>query len=93
MITDIFIAYTDEKVPEFIYNSDIPDGIYFHFYDELTRQGKKDAYKLKSHWGARQSPFAVVYSTDRPIKVFYTEDGDKVINDLIDFLEHENSRD
>lgn len=89
-MTDIYITFEDKYIPEYVYKSNLPEGLYFHFYDELTKTGKKDAYKLKSEWGARKSPFALVCDKDNPIKAFYSEADNDIINSLINFI-NENS--
>ena len=52
----------------------------------LSKEGKSKGYKLKSEFGARQDPFAVVYNKESPIKAYYSEDSDNIINDLINDL-------
>lgn len=90
-MTDIYIAFTDKEIPESIYKSNVAEGLYFHFYDELTKTGKKDAYKLKSEWGAKKSPFALVCDKDTPIKAFYAESDNNVINSLINYINESSS--
>lgn len=59
--------------------------------DSETKKGKKTAFSLKSHWGARLEPFAIVLTEDnRGIKAFYSEADKNVINSLKKFLNDQN---
>jgi len=53
--------------------------------DIRTRKGKKEAWALKGHWGAKLDPFAIVTKGDKPIKAFYSE-ADNVVEELIKYL-------
>lgn len=83
-MTDIFIVYNDKEQLNRI--GDIskytPN---FHFIDSMTKKGKKEAFKLKSHYAARLDPFAVILDGNKPIKAFYSEAED-VIDSLIKYL-------
>lgn len=57
-----------------------------HAINSCTLKGKKEAWKLKSHWAAKEDPFILVTEKDKPIKVFYSETGRDIINDLIEYL-------
>lgn len=55
----------------------------------MTLKGKKEAWKLKSHWAAKLDPFVLITDLeDKPIKVFYSESGD-AIEELNKYLENE----
>lgn len=85
MITDIFITYNDpEQVKEFINNDKLED-IKVHLLDTSSNKSRKQAFKLKSYWGAKLDPFAVVFDKDRPIKAFYTE-SESVITNLLSYI-------
>lgn len=62
----------------------IKDNIYFTFIEDI-----KQARRFKASFAARQSPFAVVYSNDKPIKAFYSEH-ENVIESLIKYLNEKN---
>ena len=85
MITDVTIVYNNKDQI-----SNLGDTLkvspFFTFIDESSRKGRKEAYALKSHWGARLTPFVVCYNKDNAIKVFYSETGEDVIKSLIDYL-------
>lgn len=87
MNIDLFIAYEDNSVPQ-ILEKELPDGVYLHLYNECTRTGKKEGWALKSEWGARQSPFALITVDGTPKKAFYSEAGD-VIVELLKYLKNE----
>lgn len=57
----------------------------FVFLDERTLKGRKKGWSVKSHWAAKETPFAVVKSDEKVLKVFYSEGGD-VIKLLINYL-------
>lgn len=65
------------------------EGIVFYFLDSLSKNSKKKAFQLKSYWGAKLDPFAIVFEDDKPIKAFYSETGEDVINNLKNFLNYE----
>lgn len=87
MITDVFVVYTDDsqirKIGE-IYT--LKYSPFFTFINESSRKGKKEAYALKSHWGARLTPFALCMDGEQAVKAFYSETGEDVIKSLIDFI-------
>lgn len=87
MNIDIYVAYDDSNIPK-ILEKELPDGMFIHLYDENTRTGKKEAWALKSEWGARLSPFVLVTEDGNPKKAFYTEAGD-VIVELLKYLKNE----
>lgn len=80
----IFITYSDIKQIEKVKELE-NDSLTFCFIDSLSKKGKKESWSLKSHWGAKLDPFALVTKDDKPIKVFYSEATD-VINDLNIYL-------
>lgn len=82
---DVYVTFEDKIIPEILYKAEL-DGIFIHLYDECTRTGKKEAWALKSEWGAKQSPFALVCQDGKPVKAFYSEADNDVINTLIKFL-------
>lgn len=57
-----------------------------HLIDAQTFKGKKEARILKSHWGAKLDPFAIIMDGDIPIKAFYSE-AENVIDNLIKYLD------
>lgn len=48
---------------------------FVEYVDARTRDGKKEAYKIKSEFGAKKNPFVVVYDDeDKFISCFWSED-------------------
>lgn len=60
------------------------------FIDEGTLKGKKKAYQLKSFWGTKLTPFAVIYEDGNAIEAFYSENKD-VVKSLINYLNNEST--
>lgn len=84
MLTDVYIVYNNEEHKKKVEDS-VKVSPTFHFIDSLSKKSKKNALTLKSYWGARLDPFAIVMDKDKPIKAFYSESED-VINNLINYL-------
>ncbi len=81
----VFVTYNNDNQIKKISESELDSEI-FHFIDSRTLKGKKEAYKLRSHWGSRIDPFAIVMDDEnKPIKAFYSEDTN-VIETLLDYL-------
>lgn len=59
---------------------------YLTIYDERYREDKKKAWALKSEYGARENPFILVNKDGQFAKVFYHEATEKVIDELINYL-------
>lgn len=88
MITDVYIVYNDDSHLDRINEEDIKP--FLHLIDERTKNGKKAGYKLKSQFGAKESPFVVCYDRNTEIAVFYTESKINVIEALINYLNNES---
>ena len=87
MITDVFIIYNNEAQIKRVEESCIlKNSPFFTYINESSRKGKKEAYALKSHWGARLTPFAICMDGEKAIKAFYSETGEDIIESLIDFI-------
>lgn len=80
---NITVAYNDDSQIELL--KSFPD---IQFLDERTRTGKKKAWSLKSHWGAKMCPFAIVMKGDKPIRAFYSE-SENVTDSLFNYLSNE----
>lgn len=83
-MTDVFVVYNDKEQLNRIGDTSKYTPI-FHFIDSMTKKGKKEAYRLKSHYAAKLDPFAVILDKNKPIKAFYSEAED-VIDSLIKYL-------
>ena len=83
-MTDIIVVYNDKSELDRIGDTSKYTPI-FHFVDSLAKKGKKEAWSIKSYYGAKLDPFAVILDDKKPIKAFYTEAED-VIDSLIKYL-------
>ena len=83
-MTDVIVVYSDKNQLDRI-------GVYlevspiFHFVDSLAKKSKKEAWRIKSYYGAKLDPFAVILDDEKPVRAFYTEAED-VIDSLIKYL-------
>jgi hypothetical protein len=87
MITDVFIVYNNDNTIKRLggtYTFKVSP--FFHFIDDRTRKGKKDAWKLKNIFGSKLTPFVAIYEGDKPIRAFYSETNKDIIKELIDYL-------
>ena len=83
-MTDVIIVYSSKSQLDRIGDTSKYTPI-FHFVDSLDKKSKKEAWRIKSYYGAKLDPFAVILDGEKPIKAFYTEAED-VINSLIKYL-------
>lgn len=91
MITDVYLVYNDNSIISQIGGTyKLKVSPFFHFIDERTRKGKKDAFKLKAQYAAKLTPFAVCLEGDTPKKAFYSETDD-VIKNLVSYLNGEEN--
>ena len=83
-MTDIIVIYSDKSQLDRIGDTSKYTPI-FHFIDSLAKKSKKEAWRIKSYYGAKLDPFVVILDDEKPIKAFYTEAED-VIDSLIKYL-------
>ncbi len=83
---EAIIVYSDNKDKELVELTNILTPIFMKYIDYNTIEGKKEAYKIKSHWSAKKNPFVVVKEGEKIIKVFYSEQNGNAIQDLINYL-------
>ena len=83
-MTDVIVVYSDKNQLDRIGDTSKYTTI-FHFVDSLAKKSKKEAWRIKSYYGAKLDPFAVILDDEKPIKAFYTEAED-VIDSLIKYL-------
>lgn len=83
-MTDIIVVYSNKSQLDKIGDTSKYTPI-FHFVDSLAKKSKKKACRIKSYYGAKLDPFAVILDDEKPIKAFYTEAED-VIDSLIKYL-------
>ena len=83
-MTDVIVIYSDKNQLDRIGDTSKYTPI-FRFVDSLAKKSKKEAWRIKSYYGAKLDPFAVILDDEKPIKAFYTEAED-VIDSLIKYL-------
>lgn len=82
---EAIVIYDDKKDRELLNLVDSKFPIFVKYIDFNTIDGRKEAYKIKSYWGAKLNPFVVVQKEEKIIKVFYSET-QNAINQLINYL-------
>ena len=85
MVTDVYIVYNDDSQIKELGDA-LKVSPFFHFIDDRTYKGKKDSWKLKGSWGARETPFVLCTDGENPVKAFYSEAEKNVIKSLINYL-------
>ena len=83
---EAIIIYENKKDKEFLDLIDSKIPIFIKYIDYNTIEGRKEAYKVKSHWAARMNPFVIVQEDEEIIKVFYSESGKNAVQQLINYL-------
>lgn len=83
---ELTIVSSNLEDEEHVIQSTIIDGFYFKFIDSNSAYTKKEAYTLKTEWGARKEPFAIVKDKDKVLRCFYSEKNDRVIDDALQFI-------
>lgn len=69
-----------------VIESPIADRFYFKFIDSNSVYTKKEAYTLKTDWGAKKEPFCIVKEKDNVLRCFYSESNDKVLDEALEFI-------
>ena len=81
------IAYNENSARLVEYFKENFPNLEIEAYNEDVYKERSDAFILKSHWGARETPFAILCdSEDKAIKGFYSEVSECTINNIIDNL-------
>lgn len=79
------VVYDDKRDRELLELVDSKFPIFIHYINFNTTDGRKEAFRVKSHWAAKTNPFVVVEEREEIIKVFYSESGN-AIQQLINWL-------
>ena len=82
---NVKVVYDNNKDRELLNLVDSKFPFFIEYIDYNTTNGRKDAYKIKSHWGAKKNPFVIVEDEEKIIKVFYSEEKN-AIQQLINYL-------
>ena len=82
---EVSVVYSDEKQIEKVreFNN---DSLTFNFIDTNTKKGRREGWALKNFFGARKDPFIMCYNNGVPIKGFWSEASDNVIEDCLTYL-------
>ena len=83
-MTDVIVVYSDKNQLDRIGDTSKYTPI-FRFVDSLAKKSKKEAWRIKSYYGAKLDPFAVILDDEKPVRAFHTEAED-VIDSLIKYL-------
>lgn len=90
MITDVYVVYNDvEQIKRIGDTYALQASPVFHFLSSQSNKTKKEAWALKSHWAAKEDPFAIVMDGDKAVKAFYSETGEDVIKSLLNYINTE----
>lgn len=90
MITEVVVTYNDDNQIKRIKGESFEGSPLFTFMDERSRKSRKKAFAIKNHWSAFQTPFVICMNGETPVKAFYSETGEDVIESLIKYLKNEN---
>jgi len=69
-----------------VLKSEVVDKFYFKFIDSNSVYTKKEAYTLKTDWGAKKEPFCMVKEKDKVLRCFYSEKSNNVIDQALEFI-------
>ena len=80
------VVYDNIKDKELLDKINLGVPFFIDYINANTVKGKKESYKIKSHWGAKLNPFIELYDDENKIiKVFYSEK-QNAVNQLISYL-------
>lgn len=83
---ELILVSSDLNDVEQVIKSNTADRFYFTFIDSNSAYTKKDAYALKTDWGAKKEPFCMVKEKDNVLRCFYSESSDKVLDEALEFI-------
>lgn len=83
---ELILVSSDLNDVEQVLKSNTADRFYFIFIDSNSAYTKKDAYTLKTDWGAKKEPFCIVKERDNVLRCFYSEESNKVIDKALQFI-------
>ena len=87
---EAIVVYDNKKDRELLDLIYLEFPLFMHYVDFNTKDGRKEAYRIKSHWAAIKNPFVVLVDNEgNTLKVFYSDDkGDSAIYQLINYLKN-----
>ena len=83
---ELILVSSNLNDAEQVLKSNTADRFYFTFIDSNSAYSKKDAYTLKTDWGAKKEPFCIVKEKDNILRCFYSEESNKVIDNALEFI-------
>jgi len=83
---ELILVSSDLNDVEQVLKSNTADRFYFTFIDSNSAYTKKDAYTLKTDWGAKKEPFCIVKERDNVLRCFYSESSNKVLDEALEFI-------
>jgi hypothetical protein len=80
------VVYDNIKDKELLDKINLKVPFFIEYINVNTKDGKKEGFRVKSHWGARLNPFVELLDDENKIiKVFYSEKNN-AINQLTAYL-------
>ena len=83
---ELILVSSNLEDEERVIRSSIVDKFYFIFLDSNSVYTRKQAYNLKTEWGAKKEPFCVVKNADKVLRGFYSENNDNTIDQALEFI-------
>lgn len=83
---ELLLVSSDLNDEKKVLSRESPSGYYFSFLDLGSMLCRADAYALKSEWGARKDPFALVKDKEQVLRCFYAEEGKDVVDEALEFI-------
>lgn len=83
---ELLLVSSDLNDEKKVLSRESPSGYYFSFLDIGSMLCRADAFSLKSEWGARKDPFALVKDGDKVLRCFYSEKSNNVVDEALDFI-------
>lgn len=85
-MVELIIISNDLNDEKKVLESGKVDGFYFSFIDSNSKLTRKNAYTIKTDWGAKKEPFALVKIKDKVLRCFYAEQTKNVVDEALDFV-------
>ena len=82
----LYISYNNDSLELVTQLNSILQDVEIISYNEDVKKERKKAFGLKGNYGAKESPFSVLYKEDKPIKAFYTEVRECTLDNIINYL-------
>lgn len=83
---DVTIIYDDPQTKELFDMVPNIKELHVEYLDVHNKKDRGSAFRIKRNWASRKNPFVVVKKDDKVEKVFYSEDKDDAVNQLIKWI-------